>query len=65
MAVSSGSFSLYTLLTDKRWRTILKEEFEAKYMRDIEEFLRIQYAKVCNFSLGLIIINRVASFSIL
>ncbi|EYC15970.1 hypothetical protein Y032_0035g3070 [Ancylostoma ceylanicum] len=41
----TGIFSLYPLLTDKRWRSILKEEFNMKYMRDVEEFLRAQYAK--------------------
>ncbi|KIH66468.1 uracil-DNA glycosylase [Ancylostoma duodenale] len=42
---TTGIFSLYPLLKEKRWRSVLSEEFNMKYMRDIEEFLRNQYAK--------------------
>ncbi|KAK6742437.1 hypothetical protein RB195_009982 [Necator americanus] len=44
-ATVSTGFCLYSLLTDKHWRSILKEEFNKKYMHEIESFLRSQYAR--------------------
>ncbi|KJH48146.1 uracil-DNA glycosylase [Dictyocaulus viviparus] len=40
-----SSFCLFNLLTQKGWRSILKDEFNKKYMKDIEVFLKSQYDK--------------------
>nr|CDJ90161.1 Uracil-DNA glycosylase domain containing protein [Haemonchus contortus] len=43
--ISTGSFTLFDLLTEREWRSILRNEFTMKYMVEIETFLRAQYAK--------------------
>ncbi|KAK6047115.1 uracil-DNA glycosylase [Cooperia oncophora] len=43
--VPGSSFTLFDLLLEKEWRSILRSEFSMKYMVEIEEFLRAQYAK--------------------
>ncbi|PIO68655.1 uracil-DNA glycosylase [Teladorsagia circumcincta] len=43
--VPGNNFTLFDLLTEKAWRSILRDEFTMKYMVDIETFLRAQYAK--------------------
>ncbi|CAJ0598324.1 unnamed protein product [Cylicocyclus nassatus] len=45
VATSRTGFCLFNLLTDKKWREILRGEFSMKYMQGVEEFLRSQYAK--------------------
>ncbi|VDO35051.1 unnamed protein product [Haemonchus placei] len=38
--ISTGSFTLFDLLTEREWRSILRNEFTMKYMVEIETFLR-------------------------